>query len=81
MTRTRRQHERIKMQLRLRGSSLAEVARELGVTRTTVTAVCQGRCRSRRIELAIATKLGQTAEQLWPERHRVPAYEGEPAMT
>ena len=70
MTRARRQHEQIKMRLRLHGSSLAEVAREMSVTRTTVTAVCQGRCRSQRIEAAIAAKLGVTAEQLWPERYR-----------
>ena len=70
MTRTRRQHESIKMRLRLQGSSLAEVARELAVTRTTVTAVSQGRCRSQRIEAAIAVKLGMNVEQLWPERYR-----------
>lgn len=76
MTRTRRQHESIKKRLRLHGSSLAEVARELAVTRTTVTAVSQGRSRSQRIEAAIAAKLGVTAEQLWPERYR--ATRGDP---
>lgn len=71
MTRTRRQHESIKMRLRLHGSSLAVVARELGVSRTTVTAVSQGRCRSQRIEAAIAAKLGVAVEQVWPDRYRV----------
>lgn len=69
MTRSQRQHERIKMQLRLHGSSLADVARELSVARTSVTSVSQGTHRSRRIEAAIAGKLGQSPEQLWPERY------------
>ncbi len=67
MSPSRRQHEWIKMQLRLSGSSLAEVARELGVAKTTVTAVCQGHRRSRRIKAAIAAKLDLPAEALWPE--------------
>lgn len=62
-------HERIKMQLRLAGSSLANVARELGVRPTTVTSVCQGYRRSRRIEQLIAQKLNQSPSDLWPERY------------
>ncbi|MBS0437641.1 MAG: helix-turn-helix domain-containing protein [Proteobacteria bacterium] len=58
------------MRLRLAGSSLAEIARELSVTPTTVTIVSQGQRRSRRIEQAIAAKLGTTAASLWPERYR-----------
>lgn len=81
MTRTRRQHERIKMQLRLHGSSLADVARDLSVARTSVTAVCQGTHRSRRIEAAIAGKLGVSPEQLWPERYVRPAAAQEGVMT
>ncbi|TXH04647.1 MAG: hypothetical protein E6R07_07290 [Nevskiaceae bacterium] len=57
------------MRLRLAGSSLADVARELGVAGTTVTSVSQGYRRSRRIESAIATKLGVTPRSLWPERY------------
>lgn len=64
-----RQHERIKQQLRKRGTSLAEVARELTVAKTTVTSVSQGYRRSRRIETAIAAKLGRTPQQLWPARY------------
>ncbi len=63
------QHELVKMRLRLAGSSLAEIARELSVTPTTVTIVSQGQRRSRRIEQAIATKLGTTAAMLWPDRY------------
>lgn len=62
-------HERIKMRLRLAGSSLADVARELGVAGTTVTSVSQGYRRSRRIEAAIAAKLGVRPADLWPERY------------
>lgn len=57
------------MWLRVAGSSLAEVARELGVTGTTVTSVSQGYRRSRRIESAIASKLGVAPGSLWPDRY------------
>lgn len=57
------------MRLRLAGTSLSEVARELGVAPTTVTSVSQGYRRSRRIEAAIAAKLGQLPEVLWLDRY------------
>ncbi|WP_434734772.1 helix-turn-helix domain-containing protein [Chiayiivirga sp.] len=57
------------MRLRLAGSSLACVARELGVQPTTVTSVCLGQRRSRRIEDLIAAKLDSTPAKLWPERY------------
>jgi lambda repressor-like predicted transcriptional regulator len=57
------------MELRLRGSSLAQIARELKVAPTTVTSVCQGMRRSRRIEAAIAARLNVSADRLWPERY------------
>lgn len=71
-----KRHEQIKMQLRLAGSSLAQVARELGVQTSTVAAVSRGKSRSRRIEDGIAAKLGHTPQQLWPDR-----YASEAAMT
>ena len=64
-------HERVKMRLRLVGSSLSEIARELEVRPTTVTSVSQGYRRSRRIEAAIAAKLGISPDRLWPERYSV----------
>lgn len=70
MIRGLQRHERIKTRLKLAGSSLAEVARELGVTGSTVTSVSQGYRRSRRIERAIAEKLRDTPERLWPDRYR-----------
>lgn len=69
MTPALRQHQRIKESLRLRGTSLSKIARELDVTPTTVTTVCQGFRRSRRIEGAIADALGIAAENLWPDRY------------
>lgn len=69
MPRILEHHERIKMRLRLAGSSLAHVARELGLAPTTVTSVSQGMRRSRRVEAAIAAKLGVVPAALWPERY------------
>lgn len=57
------------MRLRLAGSSLSDVARELGVAATTVTSVSQGFRRSRRIEALIAQKLRTTPSRLWPDRY------------
>ncbi|MDX2270357.1 MAG: helix-turn-helix domain-containing protein [Cyanobacteriota bacterium] len=61
--------EEIKAQLRLKGSSLAGVSRELGVTKQTVNAVLAGKGRSKRIETAIAQKLGLSVEEVWPDRY------------
>lgn len=69
MRRGLQQHERVKMRLRLLGTSLADVARELGVAATTVTSVSQGFRRSRRIEALIAQKLRTTPLRLWPDRY------------
>lgn len=68
MRREIKRHERIKMELRLAGSSLSQIARELGVQASTVASVSRGNCRSRRIEAAISSKLGVTPERLWPDR-------------
>lgn len=56
--------EDIKYQLRLRGSSLAQVSRELGVSTATVSQVCAGLRTSERVLSAIAAKLGTTADAL-----------------
>jgi lambda repressor-like predicted transcriptional regulator len=69
MRRDLQQHERVKMRLRLADTSLADVARELGVAATTVTSVSQGFRRSRRIEALIAEKLQTTPSRLWPDRY------------
>ena len=62
-------HERIKCELRLRGTSLARIARELGVTNAAMTLASRGACRSRRIEAAIASALETTPDEIWPQRY------------
>jgi lambda repressor-like predicted transcriptional regulator len=57
------------MRLRVVGSSLSKIARELDVQPTTVTAVSQGLRRSRRIEDKIAQTLSTSAAKLWPDRY------------
>lgn len=61
-------HEHVKFQLRLAGSSMAAVARELSVSCSSVTVVSQGYRTSKRILEAIATKLGQEPMTIWPDR-------------
>jgi lambda repressor-like predicted transcriptional regulator len=72
-----RKHERIKFELRLAGSSLADVSRRLGVSQGAVSMVSVGRKRSKKIEAAIAAELGKRPEILWPKRYPV----GRAAMT
>lgn len=62
-------HERLKYQLRLTGSSMAKIARSLGVSQSSVTVVSQGYRRSRRIEAEIARQLGTSAEKLFADRY------------
>jgi len=52
-----KRREFIKYQLRLKGSSLAEISRELGVSSATVSQVCSGERTSKRVLQAIADKL------------------------
>jgi lambda repressor-like predicted transcriptional regulator len=72
-----KKHERIKCLLRIKGSSLADVGRRLGVSQSAMSMVCVGRKRSKKIESAIATELGTSPEELWPKRYR----EGRAIMT
>ncbi|WP_136685472.1 helix-turn-helix domain-containing protein [Falsirhodobacter xinxiangensis] len=64
------QHERLKAELRIRGTSLAQIGRELGISGSSMSLVGLGKHRSRRIERAIADALGTTPEELYPERYR-----------
>lgn len=68
--RGRKRHERLKARLRLAGTSLAQVARDLDVRPTTVTSVSLGTSRSKRIEQHIAKVLSTSPERLWPERYQ-----------
>ncbi|MFV1598963.1 MULTISPECIES: helix-turn-helix domain-containing protein [unclassified Phaeobacter] len=60
-------HERRRADLRVRGSSLAKIARELGVTDSAVTLVGKRMCRSAKIEQALADALQTTPEQIFPD--------------
>ncbi|WP_255356693.1 helix-turn-helix domain-containing protein [Thioclava sp. SK-1] len=57
------------MELRLRGKSIASVARELEVLRSTVTLVSQGLRRSLKIEKALADAVEKTPAELFPDRY------------
>ncbi len=63
-------HERLKAELRIRGTSLAQIGRDLGISGTSMSLVGLGKHRSKRIERAIADALGTTPEKLYPERYR-----------
>lgn len=59
--------EAIKAGLRLRGLSLSQIARSLGLSRA---AVHHAKHRHYpRVEQAIATALGTNPNRLWPERY------------
>lgn len=64
----RAKHEHIKAELRIRGTSLAALGRDLKVTSAAMSMVSIGLNRSIRIETAIAGALETTPERLWPER-------------
>jgi Ner family transcriptional regulator len=55
-----------KARLREEGSSLAQVARDLGVTPSTVTHALSGRHRSPMIIEAIAARIGATPDEIMP---------------
>lgn len=63
-------HAEIRAALHEIGSGISALARELSVAPATITVVSQGYRRSRRVEHAIADKLGTTPEKIWPERYR-----------
>ncbi|WP_090525220.1 helix-turn-helix domain-containing protein [Paracoccus isoporae] len=62
-------HERLKTDLRLRGTNMTELARDLGVTPASVTTVSQGVRRSARIEAALAAAVGRTVAEVFPDRY------------
>ncbi|KJZ17241.1 helix-turn-helix domain-containing protein [Loktanella sp. S4079] len=60
-------HEFIKSHLRLAGTSLAELSRELGLKSGTMTTVSKGKGQSKRVQIHIAKALNIPASTLWPE--------------
>lgn len=59
--------EWVKYRLRAAGSSFAELAREIGVSRQAPQSALDRRYP--RMETAIAEKIGLLPEQVWPERY------------
>lgn len=72
-------HERIKAEVRIRGSSLTQIARSLCITPSAVSATIRYRNRrSRRVEEAVAEVLGRTPAEIWPDRYPDNKTEGAP---
>lgn len=62
-------HEIVKARLRIAGTSLSAIARELSVSHSTVTIVSQGHRKSARIQEMIASKIGVEPQDIWPDRY------------
>ncbi|WP_051361152.1 helix-turn-helix domain-containing protein [Desulfuromonas sp. TF] len=60
--------EWIKFQLRIHGSSLADLAKELGTSRQAVRDVFNQPYP--KMQKAIAAKIGMRPEAIWPERYQ-----------
>ena len=60
---------RLKNELQKVGTSFSAIARELGVTHSTVLAVSNSKGVSARVQQAIAYKLGVAPSELWPDRY------------
>lgn len=58
-------HERLKMSLRLNGTSLATEARKLNVSRTTLSLVGLRKLKNARIEQALADAVGVPVSELF----------------
>jgi len=63
-------HLKIKYELQKAGSSFNQIARDLGISHSTVLAVSNSRGVSARVQDAIAEKLGVSPSELWPERYQ-----------
>lgn len=59
--------ELIKAEIRMRGTTPAAIADELGVTRTAVASVIELKMKSARIRAHIAQLLGKPETVIWPE--------------
>ena len=58
--------KKIRALLLMQDITCAELAREVGVTRTWIPLVVNGHKRSRRIRRIVAKRLGMKVEDLWP---------------
>ncbi|KAA6405057.1 helix-turn-helix domain-containing protein [Candidatus Tokpelaia sp.] len=57
----------IKAEINRRGGTIIEIAKDLGVTASTVSQVKNK--HNKRAEAAIAAFIGKTALELWPDRY------------
>ncbi|TDS94889.1 helix-turn-helix domain-containing protein [Pelagimonas phthalicica] len=65
-------HEDVRYQLKKRGVTLSQIARELGKSPSTITAVSQGRVKSHMVQEAICRHLGKShPSEIWPDRYPV----------
>jgi Ner family transcriptional regulator len=65
--------EDIKAALRKRGVTQADIARRLGVSKTTINYVITGKTLSRRVAEAIAEASGKPLKSLWPKKYEAAA--------
>lgn len=61
--------EDIKAALRKQGWTLASIAKELGIGPSAVSHALI-RQRSRRVERVVASKLGLSPQEIWPQRYK-----------
>lgn len=76
---TKVKHLEIKMRLQLVNSSFNEIARELGLSHSTVLDVSNSRGVSMKVAQAIANKIGSSPDELWPGKY--PTIKRRRAMT
>lgn len=57
--------EQIKSALRISGTTPSQIARDLGLSRMSVSHVIHGRSESRRIKVAISEAIGKPVESIW----------------
>lgn len=61
--------ETLKYRLRLLGHSFSSIAEELKINTGAVSNCCSGVIKSKRIQGAIAAKLGEDPATIWPSRY------------
>ncbi|MEP0960499.1 MAG: helix-turn-helix domain-containing protein [Roseobacter sp.] len=61
--------ESLKYRLRLLGHSFSSIAAELKINTGAVSNCCSGVIKSKRIQSAIAAKLGEDPATIWPSRY------------
>ncbi len=63
-------NRKVKSLMVLKGIKGTDSARQLGLSRVTVSVVITGKGKSRRIQQAIADTLGVSFDELWSEKNK-----------